>query len=98
MVSGCEVNWLIDEVGGEGLPTIDLAHIDLAGGEQRPEQHRGSVRGRQHGLRLDPSFEFLVQPLDRIRSPRTTPLAGRYSAKVNRRSPPFSRLSATARC
>jgi len=43
VVSGGEVNWLIDGFGGERLPTINLAHIDLAGGEQRPEQHRGRV-------------------------------------------------------
>ena len=79
IVLGCEVNWLIDEVGAEGLPTIDLAHVDLAGGEQRPEQHRSCVRGRQHGLRLDSSLELLVQPLDR---PRRT----RAAARLERRS------------
>jgi nitrite reductase/ring-hydroxylating ferredoxin subunit len=67
-VSGREVNWLINQFRGERLPTIDLAHSDLPGGKQRPEQHRSGVRGRQHGLRLDPSFELLVQPLDRIRN------------------------------
>jgi adenylate cyclase len=43
IVSGCEVNWLSDGFGGERLPAINLAHVDLAGGKQRPEQHGGSV-------------------------------------------------------
>jgi len=30
IVSGCEVNWLIDGLCGERLPAIDFAHIDLA--------------------------------------------------------------------
>jgi hypothetical protein len=29
--SSSEVNWLIDGVCGPTLPTIDLAHVDLAG-------------------------------------------------------------------
>jgi hypothetical protein len=37
IVSGCEVNWLIAGLYGERLPSIDLAHVDLSGGEQRPE-------------------------------------------------------------
>ena len=28
--SSSEVNWLIDWFGGERLPAIDLAHVDLA--------------------------------------------------------------------
>ena len=58
----CEVNWLIDGVGDKRVPTVDLAHDDLAAG-RRPEQHRCGVGRRQQGLRPDPSFEFLVQPL-----------------------------------
>ena len=30
IVSGCEVNWLIDGLCGERLPAIDFAHVDLA--------------------------------------------------------------------
>ncbi len=30
IVSGCKVNWLIDGLCGERLPTINLAHIDLS--------------------------------------------------------------------
>ena len=30
IVSGCEVNWLIDGLCCERLPAIDFAHIDLA--------------------------------------------------------------------
>src|SRR5438874_11075223 len=40
---GGEVNWLIDGPCGERLPAIDLAHVDLTGGEQGPEQHGGSL-------------------------------------------------------
>ena len=43
IVSGGEVNWLIDNPCAECLPTIDLAHVDLTGGEQRPEQHCGGL-------------------------------------------------------
>src|SRR5262245_29016560 len=43
IVSGGEVNCLIDGRCGERLPAIDLAHVDLTGGEQRPEQHGGSL-------------------------------------------------------
>jgi len=35
IVSGGKVNWLIDGRCGERLPAIDLAHVDLARGEQR---------------------------------------------------------------
>src|SRR5205809_543830 len=39
IVSGGRVNRLIDGFCGERLPTVNLAHVDLTGGEQRPEQH-----------------------------------------------------------
>jgi hypothetical protein len=43
---GGEVNWLIDDPCGERLPTIDLAHVDLTGGEQHPERRwRISIPG-----------------------------------------------------
>jgi hypothetical protein len=29
--SSCEVNWLIDRLGGKALPSVDLAHVDLGG-------------------------------------------------------------------
>jgi hypothetical protein len=40
--SGSEVNCLIDG-RYERLPAIDLAHVDLTGGEQCPEQHGGGL-------------------------------------------------------
>src|SRR5258708_20236250 len=79
MVSGGKVNWLIDGFCGKGLPAIDLAHVDLSRGEQRPEQHRGGVGRRQHGLGLDPSLELLVQPLDGIGGAQAAPLARRQA-------------------
>jgi len=39
-----EVNWLIDGLCGERFPAIDLAHVDLAGSEQSPEQHGRGLR------------------------------------------------------
>jgi hypothetical protein len=38
IVSGGEVNLLIARLYGDRLPSIDLAHTDLSGGEQHPEQ------------------------------------------------------------
>src|SRR5271168_156341 len=70
-----------DRLRGECLPAIDLAHVDLAGGEQRPEQHGGGVCRWQNGLCLDPSFELLVQPLDRIGRARAAPLVRRQAGE-----------------
>ena len=47
---------MIDGFGDERLPTVDFSHVDLAGGEQRPEEHRRGVGRWQHGLRL---FSYL---------------------------------------
>ena len=55
-----QVNRLIDGLDGERLPTINLAHVDLAGGEQRPEQHGCGLCGRQHGLVLATSAFILA--------------------------------------
>jgi hypothetical protein len=43
ILSGGEVNWLVDGPFGERLLSVDLAHVDLTGGEQRREQHGGSL-------------------------------------------------------
>ena len=46
IASGGEVNRLIDGLCGERLPSVDFAHVDLPGSEQRPEQHGGGAGGR----------------------------------------------------
>jgi hypothetical protein len=79
--SGGEIDGLRDQLFGERLPSIDLAHADLAGSQQRPEQHGGGVGGRQHGLRLDPALELFVEPFDRIRGAHAAPLARRQTAE-----------------
>jgi hypothetical protein len=68
---------LIGRLLGEALPAVHLAHRDLAGNQQSPKQHGRGFRGRQHGLRLDPSLELLLQSLDRIRRADRFPLAFR---------------------
>jgi len=73
-LSGREVNQLIGGLCGECLPSIDLAHADLPGCEQRPEQHCSRFCRWQHGLCLDPSFELFVQLLDCVRRSRASPL------------------------
>jgi hypothetical protein len=79
IVSGCEVNRLIAGLYGERLPSIDLANVDLSRGKQHPEQHGCGVCLRQYGLRLDPSLELIVQPLDCIGGAHAAPLARRQA-------------------
>jgi hypothetical protein len=63
-----------DLVGRRGIPQVanqqksvlpafairHLAHDDLAGSKQRPEQHGGTIRRRQHPQGLDASFELFI--------------------------------------
>jgi hypothetical protein len=56
------VGWLV----GEALPAVDLWHDDLAGGEQRPEQHGGGFGAGHDGLGLDAALEILVQAVDGV--------------------------------
>jgi len=70
-----EFNWLSDRFGGEGLPSIDFAHVDLSRCQQRPEQHGRGVGGWQHGLGFDASFELLVQAFDGVGGSCALPLA-----------------------
>ena len=65
--------------GGEGLPTVNLAHVDLTRGEQRPEQHCRRIGRRQHGLLINPPLELFVQTLDRVRCSCASPLARRQA-------------------
>src|SRR5262249_26231650 len=68
---------LIEELSGERVPTIDLAHADLAGGEQRPQQHGRGVHRWQHRLRFDSSLELLVQSFNGVGGTSATPLTER---------------------
>jgi hypothetical protein len=45
------------------------------------QNNMAEVSRWQHGLRLDPLFELLVQPLDRIGRARVAPLARRQSCE-----------------
>ena len=47
--SGSKVNRLIAWLCCQRLPAVNFAHADLAGREQRPEQHRRGFRRRQDG-------------------------------------------------
>src|ERR1700757_2639040 len=77
MGSGSEVNRLVSELAGQGLPSVDFAHGDLTGGKQRPEQHRRGLGRGQHRLGFDPALELFVEPFDRIGGARALPLAER---------------------
>src|SRR5580692_9826416 len=77
--SSSEVNWLIDGLCCKRLPAVDLTHVDLTRGEQRPEQHRRSLCRWQYGLRFDPALELFVQAFDRVRCSRASPLARRQA-------------------
>jgi hypothetical protein len=59
--SRSKVNALNSRLLGECLPSVYLAHGDLTGCQECPEQHRRRLRRWQHGLRLDAAFELLVQ-------------------------------------
>jgi hypothetical protein len=61
----------------EGRPAVDPAQGDLARGEQRPQQHRGSLGTGQQALGLDPTLELLVETLDGIGGAQRAPLLGR---------------------
>ena len=61
----------------KALPSVDFSHRDLAGSQERPEQHCCRLRRREDGLRLDPSLELLMQAFDRVRGPYRFPLAFR---------------------
>ena len=72
---------MIDWLRGKSLPAVDLAHVDLSGGEERPEQHGGRFGGGQHGLCLDAPLELLVQAFNSIRGPGALPLARRQAGE-----------------
>src|SRR5215470_8243935 len=74
--SGSEVNWLVDELMCQCLPSVDFAHGDLTSREQRPEQHGCGLGRGQHCLGLEAAFELLVEPFDGVGCACTFPLAG----------------------
>ena len=91
-----EIDRLIGERRGEGVPAVDLAHDDLPRGQQSPEE-----RGRGLGLGQDGS-RVLMRRLNSSCS-RSMALVvradfhwpGGRRVKVKSRSPASSRLSAT---
>lgn len=50
------------ERSAERLPSVHLAHRDLARRQQRPEQDGCGFGRKQHGLGLDAAFELLLYP------------------------------------
>jgi len=56
------------------VPMSRAAPSGLAEGDQGPEQRRHGFGAGQHGLGRDAVAEFLIQPLDRVRCPRRSPL------------------------
>ena len=95
--SSSEINWLIDGLCCKRPPAVDLTHVDLTRGEQRPEQHRRSICRWQYGLRFDPALELFVQTFDRVCCSRVRHWLRGRRVKVKRRSPASSRQSATGR-
>src|SRR6516162_6853843 len=75
--SSSEVNCLVSEFLTERLPSVDLAHGDLARSKQCPEQHRRGLGGRQYRLGLDAALELLMEAFDRVGGTRALPLARR---------------------
>ena len=75
--SGSEVNRLVSEFLGEGLPPVDFAHGDVTRGEQCPEQHGCGLGRRQHGLGFNPALELFMEPFDGVGGANTLPLAAR---------------------
>ena len=75
--SGSQVNWLASELLGESLPSVDFAHCDLTGREQRPKQHGCGLGRGQHRLGFDPTLELLMEPFDRVGGASALPLAAR---------------------
>jgi hypothetical protein len=96
VVSGGQVNCLIDRFGCERLPTIDLTHVGLSRGKQSPNQHGCGV-GRWQTVcvlirRLNSSCSRSIALMVRALFHRL----GGSRVKVNSRSPASSSLSATA--
>jgi hypothetical protein len=79
--SSSEVNWLVSELLGESLPSVDFAHCDLTGREQRPKQHGCGLGRGQHRLGFDPTLELLMEPFDSVGCACAFPLAAGQPGK-----------------
>jgi len=77
---GCEEDGLVEH-GPDVLVAIDLAHGDLAGGDEAVEQDDGGVLGGKRALGLHPTAKLLIEALDGVGGAQASPLLRRESVE-----------------
>src|SRR6266568_6347274 len=70
----CRHRRVLTEHRGDLPPAIDPAQPDLPARHEAEEQNEGSVLAGQRALGLYAAAKFLVEPLNRVRSPYRFPL------------------------